>query len=146
MWIAEAVMAHALARSMRGWVRRQLALAERSAAGLAVLAAVRLLPASPENPRRNARPPSAPCGFAHVPIDRKDMRGILRTLFPRERDLVARAKRLVCTLRSLGSHARRMARRIERILPAMRLSAVRPPDMGSAPRAPELAPCTPDTS
>lgn len=146
-WLAEAVGALSLTRSMRKWAHAQLAQAEKGAAALIVFAAIRLLPAPPDIGRRGGvRPPAALPGFARVVINRHDMRGVHRALFPRERDLVRRSVRLADAIRSLGACARRIARRISRILPATRLCAVRPPPARLAGCAPDRAPCAPDSS
>jgi hypothetical protein len=147
-WLTEALGAHALTRSMRRWAHAQLTHAEKGAAALIVFAAMRLLPSPPEalNRRGGKRPLSGPRGFARVCIHHRDMRGVLRKLFPRERCLLRRSARLARALKALGACARRIARRIRRILPASRLAAVRPP---AAPCMPCADPCptlAPDTS
>jgi hypothetical protein len=146
-WLAEAIGAHTLTRSMRRWVHAKLALAEKGAAALLSLAALRLLPDPPAIcPRRAARPLAAPRGFARRRICTHDLRSVLRFLFPRERDLLRRAARLARVLRTLGAATRKVARRVARLLPTTRLCAVRPPPAPCAPCAAADPPLAPDTS
>jgi hypothetical protein len=147
-WLAEALGAHTLTRSMRGWVHVQLRAAEKGVAALIVFAAMRLLPTPPMalHQRRGARPLAGPRGFARVRIHTNDMRGVLRALFPRQRDIVRRSVRLMRVLQAARGWAQRMARRIRRILPGTRLTAIRPPAAPVAPVVDACAPAAPDSS
>lgn len=145
-WVLEALGAHALTRSMRGWLCLQLNRAEKGAAALIAVFAIRLLPAPPVRRRGGARPLAAPNGFARVHIHRHDMRGVMRRLFPRERDLARRCARLLRALNAMKACARMLAPRIERILPATRLALVRPPALRFQSCDFAREPAAPDTS
>ena len=127
VWLAELLGEGPLGDALRRWCMRQLDRAEHGARAIAVLAALALLPPPPPLLwRAVARPASAPPGFAHVGVRGDDMRRVTRHLFPRERNVLARARRLDAFLDALDAHARRLARRIARIVPAGRLVAIAP--------------------
>lgn len=142
-WLLDALDAHAVTRSMRRWVHLRLAHVEKGVAGLIALAALRLLPAPLALARyQGKRPLAAPQGFVRIRIHRRAMRGLLRALFPRQRDLARRCARLLSVLQKMDAYARMIARR----LPVTRLALVRPPVMRLCACAVTSAPTAPDTS
>ena len=151
VWLAAVLGDGPLGAPLRRWTMAMLHRAEQAAKGLVVLAALPLLPAPFALPRHAARPPNAPRGFVRQGVRGNDMRRITRHLFPRalfqhQRDLTARAQRLAAFLAALPAHARRLARRIARLMPANGFVAVAPPAARCVSRAAATAASAWDTS
>lgn len=128
VWLADVLGEGAVTRSLLRWAHAELKSAERGAAGLVVLAALKLLPEPVNLPgRTSSRPLNAPRGFARVHVRGNDMRRVTRHLFIRERDVFLRARRLGAFLHSLAERAQRLIRRIVRIMPLTRLAIVAVP-------------------
>jgi len=134
-WLAETFDC----RDWRATVARDLAHAERGAKAIIVLLALRRVVWAPDRPRFGHRPGHAPKGFALRAVRTNDMRRLSRRLLPktrgpRSRDLVARARALLRVLDALDAHAHRLARRLDRTAPDMRLAPVAPPASSCAPQ------------
>ena len=125
VWLAETLAEGPLRRWFKRWAMATLARAERGAKGIVVLAAMKRLSAPCTLPiRRAVHPAHAPRGFACAAVRGNDMRRMTRHFFPRERDLARRARRRGDVLDALAGHAKRLARRIARIMPATRIAVV----------------------
>ena len=147
VWLAEMLGTGSLARSMRRWAHALLDDAERGVEGLVVLAALRLLPPPISlSILRADHPRCPPRGFARVRVRGADMRRVTRHQFPRQRNLLARAQRLGDFLETLAARAQRLARRIARVRPMMRLTLVAAIAERAVAQCADSARAAPDTS
>lgn len=113
----------------RARIAHDVARAERGVRGIVVLMALHRKIWPPEaTPRlKRACIVAAPRGFRYRAIRSNEMRRLTRGLLRRRRGLGARIARLQAFLAALEEHATRMARRLDRIGPHLRLLGVAPP-------------------
>ncbi len=133
-------------QAFRRWAATMLTRAERGVMALVLLIALRKAPYMPPPLKRAARPLSGPHGFRCRATRETRVAQMTRGLFPKARNLIARARRLVATLANLDAAARPVLRRLLRTPLMTVLVAVAPPATPLSSRATDTASAAHDTS